>query len=158
PLVFALVVVTALALLAAGCGGGSPPTGVANLDTTATTTTASSSTPQSQQAKAIAYSRCMQTNGVRAFQILAFNDKVVHIASIDPHFAAAQRACAHLLPSGVTSPQNTQQQRAELADELSFAQCMRRRGVARFPDPTAQGELSVAMVAAQGINVDSPQI
>jgi hypothetical protein len=33
---------------------------------------------------------------------------------------------------------------------------MRSHGVTRFPDPTAQGDLSVAMVQAQGIDVHSP--
>jgi hypothetical protein len=33
---------------------------------------------------------------------------------------------------------------------------MRNHGVSRFPDPTAQGDLSVEMVQAQGIDVHSP--
>ena len=48
-----------------------------------------------------------------------------------------------------------QQQRIRLADELSFARCIRRHGYARFPDPTAQGDLTVAMVQAQGYDVHS---
>jgi hypothetical protein len=154
----------AFATLAAGCGGSGSPSGVANLTTSTTTPPASS--PQSQQAAAVAYSRCMRSNGVAGFPDPprasadghAFKDTVVHIASSDPHFAAAQRACGHLLPNGGISTQNAAQQQAQLADELSFSRCMRRRGVARFPDPTAQGELSVAMVAAQGIDVNSPQV
>jgi hypothetical protein len=35
---------------------------------------------------------------------------------------------------------------------------MRRRGVARFPDPTAQGQLTVEMVQAQGIDVHAPAV
>jgi hypothetical protein len=35
---------------------------------------------------------------------------------------------------------------------------MRSHGVSRFPDPTAQGELTVAMVQAQGIDVHSPAV
>ena len=35
---------------------------------------------------------------------------------------------------------------------------MRSHGVARFPDPTAQGQLSVEMVQAQGIDVHSPAV
>jgi hypothetical protein len=33
---------------------------------------------------------------------------------------------------------------------------MRSHGATRFPDPTAQGQLTVAMVEAQGIDVHSP--
>ena len=154
--------VIAVALLAAGCGGGTPA-GVANLSTT---TTSAVATPQGQRAEAVVYSRCMRSNGVHGFPDppstsaagRVFKDTIGRLSSSDPHFAAAQRACAHLLPNGGTSDQNAQQQRAQLADELSFARCMRRHGVARFPDPTGQGELTVAMVAAQGINVNSPQV
>lgn len=165
PHVLASVGVAALALLAAGCGGGGgSPTGVATLGTT--TTTSSAATPQGRQAEAVAYSRCMRSNGVHAFPDPpaasadghAFKGMVMRLSSSNPDFARAQSACAHLLPNGGTSTQNAQQQRAQLADALSFARCMRRRGVASFPDPTAQGELSVAMVAAQGINVNSPQV
>ena len=41
---------------------------------------------------------------------------------------------------------------------LAFARCMRSHGVTRFPDPTAQGGLTVAMVEAQGIDVRSPTV
>ncbi len=35
---------------------------------------------------------------------------------------------------------------------------MRSHGVSRFPDPTAQGDLTVEMVQAQGIDVHSPAV
>jgi hypothetical protein len=35
---------------------------------------------------------------------------------------------------------------------------MRSRGVTGFPDPTAQGDLTVEMVQAQGIDVHSPAV
>jgi hypothetical protein len=35
---------------------------------------------------------------------------------------------------------------------------MRGHGVTRFPDPTAQGDPSVEMVQAQGIDVHSPAV
>ena len=69
-------------------------------------------------------------------------------------------ACNHLLPTnGGGGPQETaQQQRTQLADGLSFARCMRSHDVSRFPDPTAQGQLTVEMVRAQGIDVHSPAV
>ena len=54
--------------------------------------------------------------------------------------------------------QADQQTRTQIADELSFARCVRHRGVSRFPDPNAKWLLTVAMVQAQGIDVHSPQV
>jgi hypothetical protein len=72
----------------------------------------------------------------------------------------ALSACSHLLPTngGNGSQETTQQTRTQLADELSFARCMRSHGVSRFPDPTPQDGLSVEMVQAQGIDVHSPAV
>ena len=69
-------------------------------------------------------------------------------------------ACNHLLPTnGSSASQETAaQQRTQLADGLSFAKCMRSHGVGRFPDPTAQGQLTVEMVQAQGIDVHSAAV
>jgi hypothetical protein len=77
-----------------------------------------------------------------------------------PRFEAARRACRGILPAPKgNGPQETaQQQRTRLADALSFARCMRSHGVTGFPDPTAQGDLSVAMVQAQGIDVHAPAV
>ena len=69
------------------------------------------------------------------------------------------RTCHHLLPSGgAGSAESAQQTRTRVADGLSFARCMRGHGVSRFPDPTAQGQLTVAMVQAQGIDIHSPAV
>lgn len=74
-----------------------------------------------------------------------------------PAFRSATMACQHLLPSGPGGTQGTPQQTSiRRADGLSFARCMRSHHVDRFPDPNAQGELTVAMVQAQGINLHDP--
>jgi hypothetical protein len=107
----------------------------------------------------------MRSNGMPNFpdpqRYVGGNVKLtIHqLVADNPHFQAALSACDHLLPSGGSGSQETaQQQRAQLADELSFARCMRSHGVSRFPDPTAQGGLSVEMVQAQGIDVHSPAV
>jgi hypothetical protein len=158
PLIIASVVaVAAFSLLAAGCGssGSSGVASVASATTAATTT----------QNGAVAFSRCMRSNGVPRFPDLpksgtrAVKETVQQLAASNPRFPAAQRACNHLLPNGGSGPQETgQQTRTQLAAELSFARCMRSHGVSRFPDPTAQGGLSVEMVQAQGIDVHSPAV
>jgi hypothetical protein len=77
----------------------------------------------------------------------------------ESQFRRAAGTCSHLLPSGGSGSQQTAQQKhTRLVDELSFARCMRNHGVSRFPDPTAQGDLSVEMVRAQGIDVHSPAV
>ena len=174
PLVLSsLPAVAALALLAAGCGGSRSP-GVASL---ASSTTAAASTAENGAASAtqngatssplrrlVAYSQCMRSNGVANFPDPQadgggnFKLTIQRDAEANnPRFQAASRACKHLLPAGRGQDQTAvQYQRAQIADELSFARCMRRHGLTRFPDPNAQTGLTVQMVQAQGINVNSP--
>lgn len=162
PLILASVVAVAgFSLLAAGCGGGGSR-GVASVPSS---TTAATPNTQNGAAAAVPFSRCMRSHGVpnfpdpSAIDPPAFKATAVHLAAGNPRFAAATRACNHLLPNGGVSPQETaQQRRTRLADGLSFARCMRSHGVTRFPDPTAQGDLSVEMVQAQGIDVHSPVV
>ncbi|MGH2999138.1 MAG: hypothetical protein ACRDNM_07540 [Gaiellaceae bacterium] len=103
----------------------------------------------------------MRSHGVPNFpdpQHFAGGNAKLTIHNLNPS-RAAMNACTPLLPThGGSSQQNAQQQRTQLADQLSFAKCMRSHGVSRFPDPTAQGELSVEMVQAQGIDVHSPTV
>lgn len=85
-------------------------------------------------------------------------DKIVPLVGT-PQFQVAQRTCKDALPAGGLGPQATAgQTRTRVADALSFARCMRGHGVSTFPDPTAQGQLSVQMVQAQGIDVRSPAV
>ena len=150
-----VVAVAALSLLAAGCGGSGSP-GVANVassTTGATTTTATNGL--------LAFSQCMRSHGMPNFpdpqRFVGGNVKLT-IHQLAPSQAALD-ACSDLLPTnGGSSQQTAQQQRTQLADERSFASCMRSHGVSRFPDPTAQGHLSVEMVQAQGIDVHSPAV
>ena len=156
PLILASVVAVAVfSLLAAGCGGAGSP-GVA---TVASSTTAATTTTQNGL---LAFSQCMRSNGMPNFpdpqRFVGGNVKLT-IHQLAPSQAALS-ACNHLLPTnGGGGPQETaQQQRTQLADGLSFARCMRSHDVSRFPDPTAQGQLTVEMVRAQGIDVHSPAV
>jgi hypothetical protein len=156
PLILVSVVAAAaLSLLAVGCGDGTSPR-VANV--TSATTNATTPT-QNEAAVVAAFSRCMRSHGVPTFpdpstvQPRALKEAAQHLAATNPRFTAAARACNHLLPNG--GPHETgQQTRTQLADELSFARCMRSHGLTRFPDPTGQG-LTVEMVQAQDIDVHS---
>jgi len=157
-IVISFVAVAAFSLLAAGCGGGGSPevASIASSTTAATTTTENG---------LVAFSQCMRSNGLPNFPDpqrvggRSLKLTVQRLAVSNPRFQAAQRTCNHLLPNGGSGPQETpQQMRTRLADELSFAGCMRSHGVTRFPDPSAQGELTVEMVQAQGIDVHSAAV
>lgn len=162
----------ALAPLASGCGSGGAAPDVAALNTTTTSSAASQTqqpaptTPQAEQADRVAYARCMRSNGVPGFPdppngsadgLVTYKNTVARLAR-GSKFSSAQRVCAHLLPSSSGPTLSPQQVRIRVAAGLSFARCMRNHGLSHFPDPTAQGELSVAMAVAQGIDVNSPRV
>ncbi len=162
PLILAsIVAVAALSLLASGCGGGRQRrlAGVASIASTTTTTTTTT------QSGLLGFSDCMRANGMPNFpdpqHFAGGNVKLTlhQFGAGSPQFRTAMNACNHLLPSGGSGSQETAQQvRTQVADGLSFARCVRSHGVSRFPDPTAQGQLSVEMVQAQGIDVHSPAV
>jgi hypothetical protein len=146
-----LVPATALlALLAAGCGGGGGPPGVANV---------ASSTPRAQTG-AVAFVRCMRSHGIPNWPDpesggVFDKAKLQQLGVSGTRIRALEEGpCNHLLASA-GGPPSGRQTRIRLADLLSFAHCMRNRGVRRFPDPTAAAGLTVAMVQAQGIDVHS---
>src|SRR5579859_7725867 len=163
PLLLTCIVASgAFSLLAAGCGGGGGAPNVATVAaTTAPATTAAS--PASTQNGLLAFSACMRSNGMPNFpdpqRFVGGNVKLtIHqLGTSGPQFQAAMSACNHLLPNR-GSQETAQQSRTQLADELSFARCMRSHGLSRFPDPNAQGGLTVEMVQAQGIDVHSPAV
>jgi len=147
-----LVTTAALALLAAGCGSSRSP-GVASVASTTPTATTTASGP-------LAYARCMRSHGLPNFPDPDSQGTFPSLGALGVSkqiWAPADIACRHLLPSG-GSQETAQQQRTQVADGLSFARCVRSHGVSRFPDPTAQGQLSVAMVEAQGINLHTPAV
>jgi hypothetical protein len=80
-------------------------------------------------------------------------DRLIPFAD-SPQFRVAQTACLHVMPADGLGPQTTPQAtQTRLAAALAFAQCMRARGFPNFPDPTAQGQLTPAMVTAAGIDL-----
>ena len=146
----AVVMAAAFSLLAVACGGG----GSAGVASVASSTTAATTTTQS---RGVAFPRCMRANGVPNFPDDG-KPTPQQLGVSQPQFNTAVSACQHLLPHGGVVQETAQQQRIRLADELSFARCMRSHGVGRFPDPTAQGDLSVEKVQAAGVDVHSPVV
>jgi hypothetical protein len=151
-----VVPLAALSLFAAGCGGGGSPQ-VASVGSSTTTAT---TTSQGELSAMVAFSECMRSHGVPNFpdpQHFAGGNVKLTIHNLAPR-QSALNACGHLLPTNAGSRQTARQRQTRLEDGLSFARCMRSHGVVRFPDPTAQGELTVAMVQAQGIDVHSAAV
>jgi hypothetical protein len=137
-----------IALALAGCGGSSRPT-VAHLSSTKSSSSASSEGGASSsggtgalQQAAIAYAKCMRSNGVPNFPGpkseggFLFN-ATARIDPSSPAFKAAQTKCGKLLPSGgPPGPgSSTSPSPQTLARFLRIARCMREHGVYDFPDP-----------------------
>jgi hypothetical protein len=134
-----LLVASALAasaLFVAACGSSH-----------ATQTGTTSSTTASRQTGAVAYARCMRTNGVPnwpdpesngTFDKRKLGSQQLRVSV--SQLQAAQSACQHLLPNGGRRP-NLAQQQYQRTLGLNFARCVRNHGVPNFPDPDVSGRI-----------------
>jgi hypothetical protein len=77
-----------------------------------------------------------------------------------PAFKTAQKACQGILPPPINaSPTQLAQQRQTREQHLlAFARCLRDHGIPEFPDPTSQGQLTLAMVNAAGVDLHAPTV
>ena len=149
------LLIAALAVVAAGCGSSGP--------STSTSTSGSVRTgAKNAITTAFEYSRCMRSHGVTSFpdpkvvssaghQAIGFHVDPSETGS--PNFKTASHACQSILPPPTGNSQD--QQRAHKQDLLDFARCMRAHGIAGFPDPDLQGQLTLQMVGAAGIDLHS---
>jgi hypothetical protein len=146
------VIAAAAALALAGCGGSKAPS-VASVATTTTTGPAththalggaadSGSPSQSQiEADTLKYSQCMRASGVPGFPDpnASGSIEITPGTGIDPRspaFQAARAKCQKLLPGGLGNPGSATHPSPDwLAQMEQAAQCMRRHGIANFPDP-----------------------
>ncbi len=142
--------ISALALLAAGCGSTS----------TSSTTTGATASPQNPVTAAFNYSRCMRQHGVPNFPDPKVSSSgAQHSIAIgitpgvsgSPSFNSAQQACRGVLPGPKDA--TPAEQHARAVHLLAFARCMRAHGVSGFPDPTATGQITQEMLAAAHVNV-----
>lgn len=131
----------ALALTVAGCGGSGDAK--------------SSSSGSNTLEQAVKYAQCMRENGVTNFPDPDKNGRFVIAAGgpnrNSPQFKKAQQACKSQEPPG-TKDDPAQIAKAQ-KEWLKFAQCMRKNGIANFPDPQ-DGRLKVDR---SRINTKSPQ-
>ena len=142
-----------VALLAAACG--SSPSSM--------TTTAAA--PNNPAAAAYQYASCMRDHGVSGFPdphvtttpgggSVAVAQGVPAGAVQSPKFKAAQKACQGIIPGpGSRGPDY---QGPSKQTFLAFARCLRGHGVSGFPDPNAEGRLTLQMISAAGVDLKAP--
>ncbi|MGH2833579.1 MAG: hypothetical protein ACRDK2_12470 [Solirubrobacteraceae bacterium] len=170
-----VVVLASVAVLLAGCGGGSSSNGgVAHLGTSTGSSSAdvsgsssSSESSASTEQKMVAFARCMRSHGVPKFpepvegHFVALSRALGRKGSGDKlkesaPFKAAEKQCRKLLPNGgVPSPQ-VQKQVEEGA--LKFSACVRSHGVPNFPTPRVEGgQVHLGIRPGSGLDINSPQ-
>jgi hypothetical protein len=140
----ALVIVSLASLLISACGSSSSPP--------------STSAPDSPAATAFKYASCMRKRGVPGYpdpQVTTNPDGSVAMAvagpasaSAAPAFRSAQKACIGILLAQSGGPGGPSRQAF-----LAFAHCLHTHGVADFPDPNDQGEITGEMIAASGVDL-----
>ena len=169
----------ALALLAAGCGGGTKTPSVAHLGSSASSSRsagsgsassgsgASGGSTASPGSQAVAYAACVRAHGVPNFPDpkVSTRGSEVRVAiginpsiSDNPHFKSAQQACSKLLPGGGPGEESHHQiTPREQSQYLKAAACIRSHGIPSFPDPTFSGG-GVHLPRTAGVNLHSPQM
>ena len=156
------VAVAVFSLLAAGCGSGGSPGGVASLGATTTAATGGSS---ARGAGLVEYASCLRSHGVSSFPdpaslgsstaIKAAKRRMAQIAestTSSPTVQAAQRACGKYAPPTLAPAHVGPQEMQKL---LAVSHCMRAHGIHNFPDPNpTTGELTTPA----GIDRNSSQV
>jgi len=145
--------IVAVALLAAACGSApsSPDT--------------SSSSSNNPAAAAFKFASCMRDHGVPNFpdpQVtttpgggsVGIRQAVPASTGRSPKFKAAQNACKGILPAPGSSGPGQQGPSKQVF--LAFARCLRSHGIPGFPDPNAQGQLTLQMISAAGVDLKAP--
>ena len=148
----------AVAILAAGCGGSSH------------SSSSNSAGPHDIANKAFEFSACMRNHGVTNFpdpKVSSNGPGDTAIAMVVPAqfsqmpgFKSARKACSGILPvaNNISSAQVARLQQARKQNLLAFARCLRAHGLTNFPDPTSQGQLTLAMLQQAGVDLHAPDV
>jgi hypothetical protein len=128
------------AVLLAACGGSSPSPTAATVGR-ASTPAPSATRPGAGGSGPLAFAKCMRADGVPNFPDPSPGDGSLFrigtgINPSSPAVEAAQAKCQKLIGGGPPGPGSTTHPSAQtLAKLLTISRCMRRHGVAGFPDP-----------------------
>ncbi len=125
-------------VLVAGCGGSNP--GVARIGGTKLSTGGTGAHEPARRTGAL-YASCMRAHGVPNFPDSAVSviggQVEIHVPRAvkrEPNIPSASRTCQKDLPGSVAPAKHV-----NMREELSFARCMRSRGISDFPDPLPGG-------------------
>jgi hypothetical protein len=133
----------ALALSLAGCGGDDEGDGVATANGAKASSTASAAAGGNTQDRAVKFAQCMRQNGVPMEDPVDGRIMMRNNGNIPREtFEKAQQACRQYQPQA--QPGSRQARDAEERGR-KFAECMRKNGVEKFPDPQP---------GQQGIRID----
>jgi hypothetical protein len=153
-----------VALLAAGCGGGSKAPSVASFAAKGATSAMEQGSSAVSGLTAggprvvfsgvgVAFSACMRTHGAPNVPDPDVRGQLL-ITGIDPNspqFRSAEKDCQKFIPK--QQPPSPAQRAHAQAQALRFAACMRSHGVPSFPDPT----FSAGNIGQRGIDSNSAQ-
>jgi hypothetical protein len=143
-----------LAPLAAGCCA----IALAACGSSGNTATGPSGKSQSFRNAALQFVNCMRTHGVPSMPDPSTRGGGIQFSAgsaIDPAapaFQNAQKQCSHFLPKPPGGAQNDAQRHQML---VKLSECMRKHGIASFPDPTS-GPPSGGPPAGGGVAFGGP--
>jgi len=117
------------------------------------------SSASSAYTKALAYAQCIRAHGVPAYpdpnsqgQFVVPNGGT--LPAVSPAvMSAAAKACQSLQPPSMPGPPQGGQGSDATSQGLKFSECMRSHGEPGFPDPAANGSITLP----SGMNPESPQ-
>jgi hypothetical protein len=153
---YAWAVVAVAALMLSACGSSS-----------SSSTTSTTHSFQSAVTQAFKFAACMRNHGVTNFPDPQVSNNgtqqkiaIRAVGPDNPAFKTAAKACQGILPAPSKADIAAQAAavRARTQSLLSFARCMRARGVTDFPDPGLQGQLTLPMITAAGVDLHAPQV
>jgi hypothetical protein len=148
-----LAVTAGLILLTAACSSGSSSSSTSSSGTASHSRSGTSKFVSDE----LAFAQCVRAHGVPEYpDPNAQGQEPASTKNLtdNPQFPAAQRACNHLISSDFSA-----QFRADTANYVKFAQCMRAHGVPNFPDPSADPDGSpVFNLQSANINIQAPQV
>ena len=160
----AVLLLVALGLGLAACGGGSPnaSSNPTSLAISGCSPSGCSSPGASAAAEAIAvkFSGCMRSHGVTDFPDPTVGSNGLpswgptpNVNGGAPAYEAAQQVCKKDLPS--LAPRTSAEKATANAAALKYSTCMRSNGVPDFPDPNGQGLIQIN--ATGTLEPSSPQ-
>ena len=123
-----------VALIGAGCSGGSAENGgTASSSGTASSTSSGADKKLTARDKAVKFAECIRAHGVSDFPDPNEKNQFEYGVSVTPAvWIKATNACKDLQPPGTLSSKRTPKQQSA---SLRFAECIRENGVKDFPDP-----------------------